>query len=44
MKDALAFSVEHDVLQEAAGVVVVPHQGRPRVGLRHLHNLPKYFF
>jgi hypothetical protein len=42
MKDALAFSVEHDVLQEAIGVVIVPHQGRPRVDLRQLHDLLKY--
>ena len=44
MKDALAFSVEHDMLQEAIGIVIVPHQGRPRVGLRQLHDLLKYVF
>ena len=42
MKDVLAFSVEHDVLQEAIGIVVVPHQDRPRVGLSQLHDLLKY--
>jgi len=44
MKDALAFSVEHDMLQEAIGIVIVPHQGQPRVGLRQLHDLLKYVF
>ena len=42
MKDALAFSVEHDVLQEAIGIVVVAHQDRSRVGLYQLHDLLKY--
>ena len=41
MEDTLAFSVEHDVLQEAIGIVVVPHQDRPRVGLSQLHDLLK---
>ncbi len=44
MKDTLAFSVKHDMLQEAIGIVVVPHQDRPRVGLRQLHDLLKYAF
>lgn len=39
MQTALAFSVQHDVLQESIGVVIVPHPNRPRVGLRQLHDL-----
>ncbi|KAF9256515.1 hypothetical protein L218DRAFT_881490, partial [Marasmius fiardii PR-910] len=35
----LAFSVSHEVLQEAIGVVIVPEPGRPRVGLSQLHDL-----
>ncbi|KAJ7218399.1 acetyl-CoA synthetase-like protein [Mycena pura] len=35
----LAFAVEHDVLQEAIGVVVVPVPGRPRIGLAQLQDL-----
>ena len=44
MKDVLAFSVGHDVLQEAIGIVIVSHQDRPRVGLSQLHDLLKYIF
>ncbi|KAF8887351.1 hypothetical protein BD779DRAFT_1672802 [Infundibulicybe gibba] len=36
---ALAFSIEHDVLQETIGVVVVPKPNRCRVGLHQLHEL-----
>ncbi|KAJ6617908.1 AMP-dependent synthetase and ligase [Mycena sp. CBHHK59/15] len=35
----LAFAVEHDVLQEAIGVVIVPVPGRPRLGLAQLQDL-----
>ena len=42
MKDVLAFSVGHDMLQEAIGIVIVPHQDRPRLGLSQLHDLLKY--
>jgi hypothetical protein len=42
MKTALVFSVEHDMLQEAIGVVMVPQQDRPPLGLRQLHDLLKY--
>ncbi|KXN91106.1 Putative peroxisomal-coenzyme A synthetase [Leucoagaricus sp. SymC.cos] len=38
VKSTLAFAVEHDVLQEAIGVVVVCTQGKPRIGLRQLHD------
>ena len=44
IKDSLAFSVDHDVLQEAIGIVVVPHPDRPRIGLCQLHDLLKYIF
>eukprot|EP00899_Mesostigma_viride_P029467 jgi/Mesvir1/9705/Mv12179-RA.4 len=36
VKDAVAFSVPHDVLQEAIGVAVVTPPGLPRLGLRGL--------
>uniref|UniRef100_A0A0W0FS65 Putative AMP-dependent synthetase and ligase n=1 Tax=Moniliophthora roreri TaxID=221103 RepID=A0A0W0FS65_MONRR len=39
VKTALAFSVEHDVLQETIGVVIVSQPGRPRIGLSQLHDL-----
>ncbi|KAG7094328.1 putative NRPS-like protein biosynthetic cluster [Marasmius oreades] len=35
----LAFSIAHDVLQEAIGVVIVPVEGRQRIGLPQLHDL-----
>ncbi|KAF8957111.1 AMP-dependent synthetase and ligase [Flammula alnicola] len=41
MKTALAFSIEHDVLQETIGVVIVPDQTRPRLSLSQLHDLLK---
>ncbi|KAH9479272.1 putative NRPS-like protein biosynthetic cluster [Psilocybe cubensis] len=41
VKTALAFSVDHDVLQETIGVVIVPDQSQPRVGLRQLHDMLK---
>ncbi|TFK39680.1 acetyl-CoA synthetase-like protein [Crucibulum laeve] len=39
VKNVLAFAVDHVVLQEAIGVVVVPVAGKPRVGLQQLHGL-----
>ncbi|ESK93312.1 amp-dependent synthetase and ligase [Moniliophthora roreri MCA 2997] len=39
VKTTLAFSVEHDVLQETIGVVIVPAPDRPRIGLSQLHDL-----
>lgn len=41
VKMTIAFSVEHDVLQEAIGVVVVPVEGAPRIGLGELQDLLK---
>ncbi|KAF9026322.1 acetyl-CoA synthetase-like protein [Hymenopellis radicata] len=41
VKATLAFAIEHDVLQEAIGVVVVPQPGVPRLGLTQLHDLLK---
>lgn len=35
---ALAFSVEHDILQEVVGIAVVPSADRPRVDLQALHE------
>ncbi|KAF8997871.1 AMP-dependent synthetase and ligase [Cyathus striatus] len=39
VKNVLAFAVEHDVLQEAIGVVVVPVPNKPRIGLQQLHDM-----
>ncbi|KAI5895638.1 uncharacterized protein SCHCODRAFT_02686995 [Schizophyllum commune H4-8] len=41
VKTTLAFAVEHDVLQEAIGVVIVPQPDTPRIGLSQLHNALK---
>ncbi|EPQ56705.1 acetyl-CoA synthetase-like protein [Gloeophyllum trabeum ATCC 11539] len=41
VKATLAFSAEHDVLQETIAVVVVPVPGRPRISLADLHDLLK---
>ncbi|KAG7094621.1 putative NRPS-like protein biosynthetic cluster [Marasmius oreades] len=41
VKATLAFSVEHEVLQEAVGLVVVPIRNQPRLGLQQLHSLVK---
>ncbi|KAF9269892.1 acetyl-CoA synthetase-like protein [Marasmius fiardii PR-910] len=41
VKATLAFSVEHDVLQEAVGLVVVPAVNQPRLSLQQLHSLIK---
>ncbi|KAF4611312.1 hypothetical protein D9613_007197 [Agrocybe pediades] len=41
IKSALAFSVEHNMLQEAIGLLVVPQEKTARVGLRQLHDLLK---
>ncbi|PPQ70848.1 hypothetical protein CVT24_001055 [Panaeolus cyanescens] len=41
VKNTLAFSVEHDVLQETIGLVVVPNPTHPRMGLQQLHDLLK---
>ncbi|KAF9528938.1 AMP-dependent synthetase and ligase [Crepidotus variabilis] len=34
----LAFSVDHDILQETIGLLVVPASGQPRLGLQQLHD------
>ncbi|KAJ7065262.1 acetyl-CoA synthetase-like protein, partial [Mycena amicta] len=39
VKTTLAFAIEHDVLQETIGVVIVPAPGRPRIGLGQLLDL-----
>ncbi|KAJ7824634.1 acetyl-CoA synthetase-like protein [Mycena olivaceomarginata] len=39
VKTTLAFGIEHDVLQETIGVVIVPVPGKPQVGLAQLHDL-----
>lgn len=39
VKNTLAFSVEHDVLQESIGVVIVPVSAQPRISLGELHDL-----
>ncbi|KAL0579004.1 hypothetical protein V5O48_002999 [Marasmius crinis-equi] len=41
VKNALAFSVEHDVLQETIAVVIVSAPGQPRLGLPQLQDLLK---
>ncbi|PKI82503.1 putative NRPS-like protein biosynthetic cluster [Malassezia vespertilionis] len=38
VKQTLAFSVEHKVLQETIGVVIVPQPNHPRIGLAELQN------
>ncbi|KAF8227072.1 acetyl-CoA synthetase-like protein [Tricholoma matsutake] len=38
VKTALAFAIEHDVLQECIGVVIVPMPARPRIGLSQLQD------
>ncbi|KAF5361190.1 hypothetical protein D9758_009022 [Tetrapyrgos nigripes] len=39
VKIALAFAVDHDVLQEAIGVIIVPQPDRPKIGLNQLTDL-----
>ncbi|KAJ7367145.1 acetyl-CoA synthetase-like protein [Mycena albidolilacea] len=39
VKTCLAFAIDHDVLQEAIGIVVVPLPGRARLGLTQLQDL-----
>lgn len=39
VKQCLAFSIEHNVLQETIGIVIVPVPNQPRVGLAELHNM-----
>ncbi|KAJ7272639.1 acetyl-CoA synthetase-like protein [Mycena haematopus] len=39
VETALAFGIEHDVLQETIGLVVVPAADRPHIGLAQLHDL-----
>jgi hypothetical protein len=39
VKTTLAFSVDHDVLQETIGVVIVPVSSQPRISLAELHDL-----
>ena len=39
VKETLAFSVEHTVLQETIGLVIVPVPNQPRIGLAELQNL-----
>lgn len=38
VKQTLAFSIEHKVLQETIGVVIVPQPNQPRIGLSELQN------
>jgi hypothetical protein len=40
----LAFAIEHDVLQECIGVVIVPVTEEPRVGLAELHDLLRFIY
>ncbi|KAJ7717143.1 acetyl-CoA synthetase-like protein [Mycena metata] len=39
VKTTLTFGIEHDVLQETIGVVIVPVPGMPRIGLAQLQDL-----
>jgi len=39
VQTTLAFAIEHDVLQECIGVVIVPVPGRPRIGLAQLQDM-----
>ncbi|CAD6886851.1 unnamed protein product [Tilletia laevis] len=39
VKQTLAFSIEHTVLQETIGVVIVPVPVQPRIGLAELQNM-----
>ena len=41
VKMTIAFSVDHDVLQEAIGVVIVPQPDAPRIGLAEMQDLLK---
>ncbi len=41
VKMTIDFSVDHDVLQEAIGVVIVPAEGVPRIGLADLQDALK---
>ncbi|KAI0674678.1 acetyl-CoA synthetase-like protein [Trametes maxima] len=41
VKSTIAFSIEHDVLQETIGVVVVPQPNQPRIGLPELLDILK---
>ncbi|KIK57060.1 hypothetical protein GYMLUDRAFT_173450 [Collybiopsis luxurians FD-317 M1] len=41
VKTTLAFAIEHNVLQEVIGVVIVPVPGRPVIGLNQLWDLLK---
>ncbi|RDB18500.1 putative peroxisomal-coenzyme A synthetase [Hypsizygus marmoreus] len=41
VKSTLAFGIDHDVLQETIGVVIVPVPDRPRIGLLQLQTLLK---
>lgn len=38
VKDCLAFSAPHDVLQEIVGIVIVPQPGIPKLDLLSLHD------
>ena len=38
IKATLAFSIEHDVLQEHIGLIIVPAHGQPLIGLPELHD------
>lgn len=39
VKQVLCFSIEHKVLQETIGVVIVPRPNQPRIGLSEIQNL-----
>lgn len=39
VKQVLCFSIEHKVLQETIGLVIVPRADQPRIGLAEIQNL-----
>lgn len=39
LKTTLAFAIEHDVLQETIGVIIVPVPDQPHIGLSELQDL-----
>ncbi|KAH9848993.1 acetyl-CoA synthetase-like protein [Lenzites betulinus] len=41
VKSTIAFSIEHEVLQETIGVVIVPQPDQPRIGLAELLDILK---
>ncbi|KAF8159331.1 AMP-dependent synthetase and ligase [Crassisporium funariophilum] len=41
VKNTLAFSIEHNVLQETIGIIIVPTPNRPRISLQKLQDMLK---